>query len=102
MSDGKQSLWCATCSGTGSLLMADPWGGVFGTCPDCHGNPWLGGDSPMNLGQFIAQTAFDVARFHRYWLASQRAVGKEQFPNEMPQGEWFEQFLMFLNTEAAL
>lgn len=28
---------CTLCQGTGTADLPDPWGGVTGTCPDCHG-----------------------------------------------------------------
>jgi hypothetical protein len=29
---------CDLCKGTGVADLPDPWGGVRGTCPDCHGS----------------------------------------------------------------
>lgn len=102
MTEAKHNLWCETCKGTGALFMDDPWGGVAGTCPDCNGNPWLGGDAQMNVGQFVAQMAADIGRFYAYWTFMQKsAESKDMFPEQLPSEEWFEQFLMFLNTEAA-
>jgi hypothetical protein len=33
---------CKLCKGTGVADLPDPWGGVRGTCPDCHGTGTTG------------------------------------------------------------
>lgn len=51
----------------------------------------------MTLDEFVAETMEDVDRFKRDWTAH-RDVSPDQWPESMSPGDWFEQFLVFLDT----
>ena len=49
----------------------------------------------MNLDEFIKSLSADLAAFKANWKV-QRRESPEQFPAEMAEGDWFEQFLFFI------
>jgi hypothetical protein len=48
----------------------------------------------VNLAEFIASMHKDVESFKAMW-ESGAAESAEQFPNEMEEGDWFDQFMLF-------
>jgi hypothetical protein len=49
----------------------------------------------VTLNDFIIESLRDVRGFDTYWKASHQGAPAE-FPMEMKPGDWFEQFLLFL------
>ena len=49
----------------------------------------------MTLEEFIEELREDVNRFYRTWQQAQRGENAEYYPNEMPPGDWEQQWLAF-------
>jgi hypothetical protein len=49
----------------------------------------------MNLDDFVKIMSSDLAEFKANWEA-QRRESPDKFPSEMAEGDWFEQFLFFV------
>lgn len=53
----------------------------------------------MTLDEFIAETIKDAEHFRAFWRSNQDGELTEHFPDDMPPGEWFEQFLAWVTGE---
>ena len=51
----------------------------------------------MNLKQFKHEMLDDFDRFEKFWLENQK-TNKEHFPEEMGDGDWFDQFMSFISS----
>ena len=51
----------------------------------------------MTLEQFIGECRDDVDRFKAMWDANQTKQ-PEAFPGQMNEGDWFDQYLIFLQS----
>lgn len=52
----------------------------------------------MTLDGFIEECKSDADRFKAMWDKN-RAENPEAFPASMNAGDWFDQFMLFLNSE---
>ncbi len=52
----------------------------------------------MNLIEFKNTINKDIEDFTKMWEEGKRE-NPQHFPNEMNEGDWLDQFLIFLNTE---
>lgn len=52
----------------------------------------------MKLDDFINILLEDVSKFKDFYLEGHKE-NPEEFPLELEEGDWLEQFLMFINTE---
>lgn len=52
----------------------------------------------MHISDFHAEMTKDVNEFYIMWCKKHREEGGEQWPEEMDEGEWHEQFMAWLET----
>ncbi len=50
----------------------------------------------MDRSNFMAELYKTVQNFETYWNRNQRGEEPENWPNELPEEDWWEQFLMFV------
>jgi len=55
----------------------------------------------ISLDQFTAITKNEVEAFKNHWGA-ERSKDPKNWPLEMSEGDWFEQFLAFLSTQGKI
>lgn len=56
-------------------------------------------DDELTLDEFLVLLDNPVARFKEYWLKEQQILGENAFPPMLLEGDWFEQFIIFLMME---
>lgn len=51
----------------------------------------------MTVEEFTESLARDVYRFKSFWLENQQQE-PESFPKEMNEGDWYDQFLIYMGV----
>lgn len=52
----------------------------------------------MTLEEFLGDMQSDIDRFHDYWRSQQAKEGEEIFPANMEPGDWYDQWLGFIDS----
>jgi hypothetical protein len=52
----------------------------------------------MTLDEFLEECRMDVGRFARMWMEG-RNKDASLYPMELPEGEWFDQYIVFITGE---
>jgi hypothetical protein len=53
----------------------------------------------MTLGEYVDLQHTRLFEFHVAWINGRARHGDEQYPRDLPEGEWDDQFQLFLNRE---
>lgn len=53
--------------------------------------------SAMTLDEFVEEETKRARRFADYWRAEQKRGGKDNWPDEMPPGEWDQQYMAWMD-----